>query len=143
MKKQDGSDLKFFGTVAGQCNVESFGILLLNDENGSEVNALAADNARKGTSTEVFVQSIIKTWLTKGSPDAPCTYEHLIQCLNDSGLGTLAVDLAAAVKGMLYISGLYTLYYASVLCICITALAMASLFSTHFCQLASSKKTVK
>ena len=106
MKKKDGiSDLKIIETVAGNYT-ESFGMFLLHDENGSEVEVLETDNAHKGA--EAVVKVIIKTWLRKGSPDAPCTYEHLEQCLRDTGLGALADDLAAAVRGVTYLACIYT-----------------------------------
>lgn len=105
MKKKDGSDLKFIETVAGSYTT-SFGMFLLSDDNESEVEVLEADNVHKGT--EAVVKAIIKKWLRKCSPDAPCTYEYLIQCLSEAGLGALAEDLAAAVGGMLYMFSLYT-----------------------------------
>ena len=112
MKKQDGSDLNLFATIAGNCNIESFGMFLLSDDNGSEVKVLEADYARKGT--EAFVKSIITKWLMKCSPAAPCTYVHLEQCLREVGLGALADDLAAIVRGVLHISGLYNTVHACV-----------------------------
>ena len=102
MKKQDGSNLKFIETVAGNCcNIGLFGMSLLSDDNGLEVAVLEADYAHKGT--EAFVKAIVTKWLTQRSPAAPCTYEHLTQCLREAGLGALADDLAVAVGGMLYI----------------------------------------
>ena len=103
MKKQDGSDLNIIETIAAAGNyTSSFGMFLLHDENGLEVDVLETDNAHKGAVS--VVKAIIQKWLTKGSPAAPCTYEHLIQCLRDTRLGALADDLAAVVKGALYIS---------------------------------------
>ena len=107
MKKKDGSDLKFIETIAGNYTT-SFGMFLLRDENGLEVEVIETDNAHKHAVG--VINAIIKKWLTKGSPAAPCTYEHLIQCLREAGLGTLAEDLAAAVGGMLYMFGLYAQY---------------------------------
>ena len=104
MEKIDGSDLKFIETVAGNYT-PLFGIFLLSDENGSEVKVLETEHK---PGTEAVVIAIITKWLTKGSPDAPCTYEHLIRCLREARLGALAEDLADALGGMLYMFGLYT-----------------------------------
>ena len=101
MKKQDGSNLKFIETVADNCNIGLFAMSLLGDDNGLEVDVLEADYAHKGT--EAFVKAIVMKWLTKRSPAAPCTYEHLQQCLRDAELDKLADNLAVAVGGMLCI----------------------------------------
>ena len=81
MKKQDGSDLNLFATIAGNCNIESFGMFLLSDDNGSEVKVLEADYARKGT--EAFVKSIITKWLMKCSPavSEKLDWVHLLMTL--------------------------------------------------------------
>ena len=63
----------------------TFGVLLLNDETGSQVDSIADECRRK---PERICHRILQEWLEgKG---LPVTWEILIQTLRDTGLPTLA-----------------------------------------------------
>ena len=67
-----------------------FGMFLLQDKNGDEVKIIEKNYSCKGV--ECITEEIIQKWLTSGGPT--CTYEHLIKCLHQSGLGALAKLIA-------------------------------------------------
>ena len=92
MKKTDGSPLKFIETVAAG-NYMIFGMCLLQDKNGVEVELIKKDNRQDGT--ESITQAIIRKWLTS---DRICTYQYLIECLKQSELGALAEDIKRCVQ---------------------------------------------
>ena len=76
-----------------------FGMLLLQDENGAAVKILKKDNIHDGA--ESITLAILQHWL-ETSDSSTRTYQHLIECLRQSELGTLA-DLIADtpfVRGM-------------------------------------------
>ena len=82
--------LKIFQTIAAG-DYMTFGMYLLQDDNGVEVELIEKNNIHKGA--ESVTQSILIKWLTSGA--APTrTYQHLIDCLRQSELGALA-DLIA------------------------------------------------
>ena len=89
MEKTDGTPLNIIERVAAG-DYTTFGMFLLQDVNGDEVERIKRDHRQDGT--ESITQAIIRQWLTSGGPT--CTYEHLIKCLNKSKLGTLAKLIA-------------------------------------------------
>ena len=89
MKGTDGTPLSIIETVAAGDYV-TFGMCLLHDENGDEVEIIENDHRHKGA--EAITQAIIRKWVKIGAPT--CTYEHLIECLNQSKLGALAKHIA-------------------------------------------------
>ena len=90
MKGADGKPLKIIETVAAGDYV-TFGMCLLQDENGEQVGLIERDQINKGT--EAVTRTIIQKWLTSGAPTR--TYQHLIECLRQSELGALAEQIAA------------------------------------------------
>lgn len=94
MKGADSKPLKIIQKVAAG-DYMTFGMLLLQDENGEEVGIIEKDYIHKGA--EGITQAIIKKWLATGADN--CTYQHLKECLRQSGLGALA-DLINIVEGM-------------------------------------------
>ena len=94
MKGADGKPLKIIETVAAG-DYMTFGMCLLKDENGDKVELIERNHRQRGA--EGVTQAIIKTWLKSGA--APTrTYQHLIECLRQSELGTLAEQIAAIVN---------------------------------------------
>ena len=88
MKGADGKPLKIIETVAAGDYV-TFGMCLLQDENGEQVKLIKKDNEGAKDITEAILQK----WLTSGG--APTrTYQHLIECLEQSELGALAEKIA-------------------------------------------------
>ena len=86
MRGEDGKPLKIIQTIAAGEYI-TFGMYLLQDENGVEVELIEKNNKDKGA--EGVTQSILQKWLTSGA--APTrTYQHLIECLGQSELGALA-----------------------------------------------------
>ena len=96
MKGRDGSDLKVVETIADG-DYEFFGMLLLLDENEVAICLLKKKHIHEGP--ESITKAILKKWLTDPSPTAPCTYQHLIECLRQSHLGALADSIEAVVGG--------------------------------------------
>ena len=95
MKGTDGKNLKVIPRIAAS-NYMMFGMRLLQDENGDQVELVKRDHRQDGT--ESVTQAIIKKWLTSGA--APTrTYQHLIECLRQSELGALAEDIANTTAG--------------------------------------------
>ena len=90
MKGVDGKPLKIIETVAAGDYV-TFGMCLLQDENGKQVRLIKKDNEGAKDITE----AILYKWLTSGAHTQ--TYQHLIECLEQSELGTLAEQITAAV----------------------------------------------
>ena len=90
MKGADSKPLKIIETVAAGDYV-TFGMCLLQDENGEQVGLIERDQINKGT--EAVTRTIIQKWLTSGAPTR--TYQHLIECLRLSELGTLAEQIKA------------------------------------------------
>ena len=97
MRGADGKPFKIIQTIAAG-DYMTFGMYLLQDDNGVEVELIEKNNKDKGA--EGVTQSILQKWLTNGT--APTrTYQHLIESLGQSELGALA-DLIASttiVKG--------------------------------------------
>ena len=94
MKGADGKPLKIIETVAAG-DYMTFGMCLLQDENGKQVRLIKKDYINEGAKD--ITEDIIQKWLTSGA--APTrTYQHLIKCLRLSELGTLAEQIIAAVN---------------------------------------------
>ena len=92
IKGANGTALRIIPRIAAG-DYMTFGMCLLQDENGDQVELVKRDHRQDGT--ESVTQAIIKKWLTSGA--APTrTYQHLIECLRQSELGTLAEDIANA-----------------------------------------------
>ena len=90
MKGADGNPLRIIPRIAAG-DYMSFGMCLLQDENGVEVGILKKTHAHDGP--QGITDAIIQKWLTSGA--APTrTYQHLIECLRQSELGALAEDIA-------------------------------------------------
>ena len=90
MKGRDGKPLKIIETiVAGDYMM--FGMCLLRDENGEQIRLIMKDHINEGAKD--ITEEILQKWLTSGV--APTrTYQHLIECLEQSELGTLAEQIA-------------------------------------------------
>ena len=86
MKGADGKPLRIIQTIAAH-GYTTFGMCLLQDENGQEVDLIEKDYISKGT--ESITRAIIQKWLTNGD-ESTRTYQHLIECLKESELGALA-----------------------------------------------------
>ena len=70
---------------------KTFGMRLLQDENGMKVNLIEKNNRQEGA--EGITRALLNEWLRDG-PEHTRTYDHLIDCLKESGLGALADDIA-------------------------------------------------
>ena len=98
LKTGDGKPLKIIQTITAG-DYDTFGMLLLQDENGAAVKILKKDNIHDGAKS--VTQAILQHWL-ETSDSSTRTYQHLIECLRQSELGALA-DLIAdtpVVRGM-------------------------------------------
>ena len=86
MKLVDGKPLNVTGQIA--TNYYNFGMNLLQDENGVEVAVIERDH--KGA--EAITRAILMKWLRDGGPT--CTYQYLVECLEESGLRALADEIS-------------------------------------------------
>ena len=90
MKGADGKPLNIVQKIAAG-DYMTFGMCLLQDENGHEVELIEKNYKQDGV--ERVTLAILTKWLTSGA--APTrTYQHLIECLRQSELGTLADNIA-------------------------------------------------
>ena len=71
-------------------NYETFGTLLLNDQQGEKIDSITEKAGAKGTNL-----AILKRWL-RGEGVQPATWRTLVQVLKDSELNTLAQEIEAA-----------------------------------------------
>ena len=71
-------------------NVQTFGILLLEDENGAKVDAITKEEKQ----VKDVVLTILKKWL-RGEGVRPVTWRTLIQIMRDSEFDELANDVEA------------------------------------------------
>ena len=95
MKGADGNPLRIIPRIAAG-DYMTFGMCLLQDENGDQVELVKRDHRQDGT--ESVTQAIIKQWLT--SVAAPTrTYQHLTECLRQSELDALAEDMGISGEG--------------------------------------------
>ena len=88
-------DLNVIQRVAAG-NYETFGMCLLQDENGVKVDIIKKNNRQEGA--EGITRAILKEWLRDG-PEHIRTYKHLLECLRETGLGALADDIAKRTTG--------------------------------------------
>ena len=91
MRRANGKPLDIVQEIAAG-DYMTFGIVLLQDENGDEMEIIKKKHKHDGTMS--VVQAILKRWLTSDS--LTHTYHHLLECLRVSELGELADDI---VKG--------------------------------------------
>ena len=94
LKTRDGKPLKIIQTIAAG-DYETFGMFLLQDENGAAVKVIKKDH----DGAESVTQAILQHWLVT-SDSSTRTYQHLIESFRDSELGALAdhiTDIAAVV----------------------------------------------
>ena len=91
MEGADGKNLRIIPRIAAGDYV-MFGMRLLQDKNGDQVELIKRDLRQNGT--ESVIQAIIRKWLASGA--AP-THQYLIECLKKSGLGALAKDIDNAI----------------------------------------------
>ena len=90
MKGADGTPLNIVQKIAAG-DYMTFGMCLLQDENGHKVELIRKDYKQDGAAS--VTQAVLIKWLTSGA--APTrTYQHLIECLRQSELGTLADNIA-------------------------------------------------
>ena len=89
MKGADDKPLKIIATIAA-CDYTTFGMCLLQDENGLAVALLKRNHIHDGA--EGVTEAILQKWLTSDAPTR--TYQHLIECLRQSELGALAELIA-------------------------------------------------
>ena len=87
MKRVDGQPLNVIRRIAVQ--YYTFGIYLLQDDNGVEVDVIKRDHIQEGN--EAIAQAILTKWLRDGGPT--CTYPHLVDCLRKSELGALGDEI--------------------------------------------------
>ena len=85
IKGADGKPLKIVQTIAAH-DYTTFGMCLLQDENGEDVALIEKDHIIRGAKS--VTEAILQKWLTSGA--TPRTYQHLIDCLRQSELGALA-----------------------------------------------------
>ena len=83
MKGPDGKLLKIVQTIAAN-DCTTFGMCLLQDENGDEVALLKKIH----DGPESVTDAIIRKWLKSDVPTR--TYQHFIECLKVADLGALA-----------------------------------------------------
>ena len=89
MKGADGKPLKIVQSIAAH-DYTTFGMCLLQDENGEVVTLLKKNHIHNGA--EGVTEAILQKWLTSDAPTR--TYQHLIECLRQSELGALAELIA-------------------------------------------------
>ena len=87
IKGNDG--LNVFDTI-GANNFMTFGMLLLKDKNGKKVDHIEKKHRADGASS--IVRGIINDWLGKGTGQ---TYQHIIDCLKEAGMGAFAAEMQA------------------------------------------------
>ena len=106
MTGENESPLRIIETIAAG-DYETFGMFLLQDDNGVKVRLLKKDHIHEGVMG--ITQAIMQKWLTSDVPTH--TYEHLIQCLKQSGQVALAERVTSAVgkNNMQYTCIAYTI----------------------------------
>ena len=92
LKNRDGKSLNVIERIAAQYS--TFGIHLLQDDNGVKVNLIERDHRFDGT--EAITSAIIKKWIDGGG--STCTYKHLIECIEKVRLGALADELKELIR---------------------------------------------
>ena len=103
LKGADGKPLKIVQRIAAHDYI-TFGMCLLQDENGLAVDLLKRNYIQDG-GAESVTRVILQKWLTSDAPTR--TYQHLIECLRQSELGGLA-ELIANTTGIVIMHGTAT-----------------------------------
>ena len=88
MKGADGKALRVIESIAAG-GYENFGMFLLQDANGTEVDLIKKNHVQEGT--ESVTKNIIQKWLS--SDASTSTYQHLIESLKEAELGALAEEI--------------------------------------------------
>ena len=88
MKGADGTPLNIIEKIAGGDYVK-FGICLLQDEKSDIVEGIVSEHKKEGAKSVTL--AILRKWLRSGAPTL--TYQHLIKCLEQSELGTVADNI--------------------------------------------------
>ena len=89
MKGADAKPLKIVQKIAAH-DYTTFGMYLLQDETGEEVDLIKKHHISEGA--ETVTKEILKQWLASDAPTR--TYQHLIECIRQSELGALAELIA-------------------------------------------------
>lgn len=89
MKGTDGKPMNIVKRIAAH-DYKTFGMLLLKDENGEEVDIFRKYHMQDGP--ESVIMAILKKWLI--SDTTPEKWQHLIECLKQCQLNTLAEEIA-------------------------------------------------
>ena len=92
MKRMNGQPLNVIRQITVQ--YYTFGMNLLQDDNGVEVDIIKGDYIQEGK--EAIARAILMKWLRDGGPT--CTYSHLVDCLRKSGLGPLAEEISGQLE---------------------------------------------
>ena len=85
MKGADGKPLKIIEVISAK-EYMTFGMHLLEDDNGTAVDLIKKDHIQDGAKS--VTRNILQKWSTSDAPTR--TYQHLIECLRLSELGALA-----------------------------------------------------
>ena len=94
MKGTDGKPLNIIQVISAK-EYMTFGMYLLEDDNGTAVDLIKKDHIQDGAKS--VTQAILKQWLI--STAAPRTYQHLIECLRETdGLDGLAELIAESLS---------------------------------------------
>ena len=90
MKGEDGNNLNVIQKIASG-DYETFGMCLLKDRNEEKVDLIKKNHIQEGA--EGITRAILKEWL-RNCPEHTRTYDHLMECLRKTRLGSLADDIA-------------------------------------------------
>ena len=137
MKGIDGRRLKIIETIAAG-GYMTFGMCLLNDENGDEVELIEKDHSSKGA--DGITQAILKKWLKKDAPTR--TYKHLVECLKQSDHGALADDISNSLVGQGVCMLACVLYSDIIFCIFMSVIFRTVKYSTKSYPSATHKPDV-
>ena len=97
MKSVDGKPLNFINKISAKDYV-TFGMYLLQDDNGTAVDLIKRDHIQDGA--ESVTRVILQKWLTSDAPTR--TYQHLIECLRQSEFCALAELIEATFEQGIY-----------------------------------------
>ena len=73
LKEADGKPLKIVQTIAAH-DYTTFGMCLLQDENGEEVALIEKDHTIKGAAS--VAEAILQKWLTSDAPFIVTSWQH-------------------------------------------------------------------
>ena len=90
LQKIKGADgLNVYATI-GANEYKTFGLFLLNDKNGQKVDLI--DRKHRADGASAIVRGIFDDWLREGTGQ---TYQHVIDCLKQAGMGAFAAEMQA------------------------------------------------